>query len=57
MIGEAGDPMRDWGLEFREPRRQDVRPGESPGWALARTRKEEMEGACATKAGETYWRI
>ena len=57
VIGEAGEPMRDWGLEFREPRGKDVRPCESPGWAPARIRKEKIEGACATKAGETFWRI
>ena len=56
VIREAGDPIRDWGLEFREPHGQDVRPGKSPGWALGGINKEEMEGACATKAGETYWR-
>ncbi len=56
VIRGARDLMRDWGLEFREPRGQVGLPGEPAGRALARITKEEMEGACATKAGETYWR-
>ena len=56
VITGAREIMRDWGLEYREPRGAGGPPGESSGEALARIFRSEMEGACATKAGETYWR-
>ena len=56
VISGARDLLRDLGREFREAKGQGAPPGESTGEALARTMKDEMDGACATKAGETYWR-
>jgi DNA processing protein len=56
VIHGARDLMQDWGLEYRDTRGQTGRPGETTGQALGRIMKGEMEGACATKAGETYWR-
>jgi len=56
VISGARDLLRDLGREFREAKGQGAPQGESTGEALARTMKDEMDGACATKAGETYWR-
>jgi len=56
VIAGARDILRDWGCQYREPASKDALPGESTGQRLARIFKGEMEGACATKAGETYWR-
>ncbi len=56
VIAGARDIFRDWGMEYPEPASPERLPGESTGRRLARIFKGEMEGACATKAGETYWR-
>ncbi len=56
VINGARDLVQDLGREFREARGRRARKGESTGEALARVMNEEMDGACATKAGETYWR-
>ncbi len=64
LLADAGAPvvdgalelLRHWGRPYREAPGHGPRPGESTGERLARIMKEEMEGTCATKAGETYWR-
>jgi len=56
VISGAAELMQDWGLECRPAGGQAARPGETTGQALSRITKGEMEGACATKAGVTYWR-
>ncbi len=56
VIAGARDIFRDWGREYPEAAEPGALPGESTGQRLARIFKGEMEGACATKAGETYWR-
>ena len=49
--------MGDWGLEYRETRGQDAPEDETTGACLVRVLKGEIEGDCAMKGGETYWRI
>ena len=55
VIRGAQDLMRDWGIVYRETE-QTARPGETAGETLARTMKEEMDGACTMRAGQMYWR-
>jgi len=56
VISGAKELLNDWGRDFREPSSAAALPGESETDARARAFEAEMEGACATKAGETYWR-
>ncbi len=56
VIRGARDVMSDWDLPYVEPAGNKPRAGEAEGERLARLLKREMEGACAVKGGETYWR-
>ena len=53
----AREIMSDWGREYRETHGQDAPRDETTGERLARELEGEMEGACAMKGGEAYWRI
>jgi DNA processing protein len=55
VIRTAADVMREWGVA---PRAAERGPNEQlpEGERLAMLMKEEISGACAQHAGETYWR-
>jgi len=64
-LAESGAPvirgseeiLRDWGMVPRAAGSRSARkPAEHAGEELARSLAEEIDGTCALKGGETYWR-
>ena len=56
VISGARGVIEDWGMNYREAGAASVPLDETAGEALARTMKQEMDGTCAVKGGEVYWR-
>lgn len=55
-IHSARAIFRDWGIVPASPRRVALPRGASEGRRLAAVVMEEINGNCARRAGETYWR-
>lgn len=56
VISSADDLMRDWGVTPSDRRAAFISPDASTGERLARNLQEEINGTCALRAGELYWR-
>ena len=54
IISGAADLLHDWGMSGRDLTIES--PGRSEAERLAWMMKEEMDGTCAVRGGETYWR-
>ena len=54
VIAGAADLLHDWGMLGRARMIEPLDVGEAG--RLARLTQEELDGACAVRGGETYWR-
>jgi len=52
----ASDILREWGVRSRRAEPEPDGEGLSTGARMARMLECEMDGSCALKGGETYWR-
>jgi DNA processing protein len=56
VIRESSDLMRDWGMVPRGGHAATMPSQMSEGRRLAVMLKQEIDGACAQRGGQTYWR-
>ena len=56
VAAAAEDLLREWGLRGRSSSTEAELAGLAPGARMARLLEHEIDGSCALKGGETYWR-
>jgi DNA processing protein len=56
VIRESADLLRDWGMPPRGGHAVTLPPEMPEGRRLAMMLKQEIDGTCALRGGETYWR-
>ena len=57
VIHGSAEILRDWGMTPRADRGALMSREQPEGARLATLLKEEIAGTCATRGGETYWRV
>jgi DNA processing protein len=56
VVHGAAEVLGEWGVALRTPAPREPARHISEGERMAVTIREEISGACAQRAGETYWR-